>query len=513
MSNITLDEMVPLLTREAAARAGVLMSIFCLISLVFLITGFLWEKKYTSYVQLYVDDSNIIAPIIGTETVATRDQANVAKQELFAIDILDKILEEVGFVDVTTSPADREEAREDLTENTVVLNRNNQLLEIAYYYENPRIAFEVTSLYAELFLQKTMDSSTEETSDAFNFIINEVDTFRNKLEESERRLESFVSQHPGISATTGSNVNSRIIELQRDLEATSLLFAQADQRRRSLQRELDNESATLARNYQLGQTREQISRLQAEIDLLSLSYTDDYPDIIRLRQQIEDIKTQAEIRTSRLTGASEFAGSADLSPVYQQLRSELARTSAEADSQQSRMRQLTILLEKEIERAAETSRVERQLTELSRDYEINKLFYEDLLSQQENARLTMTLGAEKQGVLYRIHQPANFPARPNGLRFVHIVVAGILLATILPFVYLFVFLKLDPRIRTGSAITDLLELPLLTTVPHMAAPNEKPSFFSRPAAIAMTVCLVCSLYVVVFFIKYNREVAAGGAGL
>lgn len=68
----------------------------------------------------------------------------------------------------------------------------------------------------------------------------------------------------------------------------------------------------------------------------------------------------------------------------------------------------------------------------------------------------MTLGAEKQGVLYRIAQPANLPARPNGLRFVHIVAAGITLASILPFLYLFVFLKMDPRIRTASAVTDLL---------------------------------------------------------
>lgn len=174
------------------------------------------------------------------------------------------------------------------------------------------------------------------------------------------------------------------------------------------------------------------------------------------------------------------------------------------------MRQLQVLLEKEIERSTKTSQVERQLSELTRDYEINKKFYEDLLSQQENARLTMTLGAEKQGVLYRIHQPANFPARPNGLRFVHIVLAGIALATALPFIYLFVFLKVDPRIRTASAVTDVLELPLLTVVPHMVSPNEKTPLFHRPGAIMLTVGVMCALYVVVFIIKYNLEAGGGG---
>ncbi len=72
MSNITLDEMLPLLSREANARSGTLLSIFVAVSLVFLVTGFLWQKKYTSLLQLYVDDSNIVAPIIGTSSTVNR---------------------------------------------------------------------------------------------------------------------------------------------------------------------------------------------------------------------------------------------------------------------------------------------------------------------------------------------------------------------------------------------------------------------------------------------------------
>ncbi|MFK7893670.1 MAG: hypothetical protein AB8B63_22830 [Granulosicoccus sp.] len=516
MGSMTVDEIMPLMLREARSRAGTLLSIFCFVSLVFIAISFFWQKKYTSYVQLYVDDSAVIAPIIGTEPVATRDKANLAKQELFALDIVDRILDEVGYTSADTTPAERERARDELTENTIIVNRNNQLLEIAYYDDNPRKAFEVAGLYAELFLQKTMDSSTQETTEAFEFIISQVENYRNALEDSERRLESFQRQHPGISISLGNNVNTRIMELQRDLEQTSLLFAQADQRRKTLQRELRSESSTLVRDFQLGQTRQQITQLQAKIDELSLSYTDDYPDIVGLRRQIEDIKQQASSRNDQSgsasndqagfsLGGSTFSDSANFIPVYQQLRSDLARTSAEADSQQSRMEQLRVLLAKEVERSDRTSRVERELAELTRDYEINKKFFEELLSQQENARLTMSLGAEKQGVLYRLHQAANFPARPNGLRFVHIVLAGLVLAVILPFLLLFVFVKLDPRIRTASAITDQLSLPLLTTVPHLQAPNEKPSVLIRPAAILATVAIVCSLYIIVYAIKYRME--------
>jgi len=522
MSNITLDEMLPLLRREAFARSGTLLSIFVGISLVFMAIGFVWEKKYTSFVQLYVDDRNLVEPLLGTSGTAHRDKAKLAKQELFAHEILDKILYDIGYADSTTSPAELEELRDELRDATNVSNRNNQLLEVDFSHEDPKIAFETTRLYAELFLKKTMKSTNEETTEAFEFIIDQVDSYRDKLQDAEGRLERFRSANPGVTTLNGGNVNARIIELQRDYEQTSLAYAQMNQTRKSLRSQLENESVTLAQDYQMAQTRDQIAKLQAEIDLLSLSYTDDYPDIVRLRQQIEDIKIQAgnrarQAETKRNStvsvsfGRQSYAGAANLSPVYQQMRAELATSSAEADALQSRLRQIKVLMNNEIARSETSAKVERRLKELTRDYQINKDIYEGLLQKQESARITMTLGGEQQGVLYRVHQAANFPARPNGMRFVHLVFIGIVMASILPFAYLLAFLKLDPRIRTGSAVTDLLELPLLTIVPHMKAPKEKVPYFRRPIAIFITIAAVCAGYVVVFLIKLAIEAAGGGA--
>lgn len=524
MSNITLDEMLPLLRREAFTRSGTLLAIFVGISLFFMAIGFTWEKKYTSSVQLYVDDRNLVEPLMNTASTAHRDKAKLAKQELFAFEIIDEILDKVGFSDRTTSPAEREELRDELIDATTVSNRNNQLLEINYWHSDPKVAFQTTSLYAELFLKKTMKSTNEETSEAFEFILDQVDTYRTKLEDAERRLEAFRNKNPGVSALTGGNVTARIIQLQRDYDNTQLMFAGFDQTRKTLQAEIANESSTIARDYQMSQTRDQIGALQAEVDILSLSYTDDYPDIVRLRQQIEDVKTQATSRAARASsqgqgqssftvGRQTFNGAANLSPVYQQLRSDLARASAEAAANQSKLRQIKVLIEKEIARSETSVTAERILGELTRDYSINKDLYEGLLKKQESARITMTLGAEQQGVLYRVHQKANFPARPNGLRYVHVVIMGLLLASVLPFVYLALFLKLDPRIRTGSSITDVLELPLLTIVPHMTSPKEKVPHFRRPVAVFATIAAVCGLYVLVFVLKMAIEAASGGGSL
>lgn len=521
MSNITLDEWGPLLSREAAARRGTLLAIFATVALLFLLLAALWQKKYASYVQLHVDTQNAVQVVAGVETALEVNQANVARETLFSNDILDQVITEVGFVDSETSAIDREEIKKEIIQDTEIFNIDNQLLEIVFEHPDPKIAFQTTELLADLFLAKSVRSSSLETAEAFDFIVDQVETYRTKLEDAEARLESFRQQYPGISTSTEGNVDARIVELRRDMERANLKYSEFNQRRKSLERELASESSTMAIEYEASQTRNRVGELQSQIDLLRLSYTDDYPDIIRLKQQIQELIAAANDRQSNRDssggtqlinlGGSVYSGASNLNPVYQQLRSDLARVTAEAESQRSLGAQLQVMLDQEIKRASISGKVERELTELTRDYQIHKESYEDLLRKQEAARLSMTLSAANQGVLYRIQQPANFPVLPTGLRFMHLAAIGLFLGLVLPIFYLIAFLKLDPRIRTSSAVTDLLELPLLTTVPHMPQPNEKPSFFSRPISVVGVILLVVALYVLVAVIKYMMAMSSQGA--
>lgn len=520
MSNITLDEWGPLLSREATARRGTLLAIFAVIALLFLVTAFFWQKKYTSYVQLHVDTQNAVTTVTGVESALDINQASVARETLFGNDIMERILDDVGFASASTTAIERERLKEEIIQDTEIFNIDNQLLEIVFEHSDPKTAFETATLYADLFLTKSMATSSRETTDAFDFIVGQVETYRSKLEDAEGRLESFQQQYPGMSATTEGNVDARIVELRRNMEEANLQYAEFNQRRKSLERELRSESSTMAIQYEANQTRGRVDELQSQIDLLRLSYTDDYPDIIRLKQQIQELIANAANRSSTRNasdtasyslGGSVYQGSAGLNPVYQQLRSDLARVTAEAESQRSRGAQLKVMLDQEIKRSAVSGKVERELTELNRDYQINKDLYEDLLRRQESARLSMSLGAEKQGVLFSIQQAANFPVLPSGMRFMHIAAMGLVLGLLFPIFYLVVFLKVDPRIRTTSSVTDLLELPLLTTVPHMAQPNEKPSFFSRPSTVVGVVILIVALYILVAVIKYMMAISSQGA--
>lgn len=511
MSNITLEEMRPLLAREIKARRALLLMIFAITALVFLAVAFVWKKSYVSYAQIYVDDQRPVKTLLETDTGANADQANLAKEELFNSEIMNKILDGAGFADPSTGLAERERLVNEIRENTEVYNINNQLIEILFEHHDPAVAFKTTSMYADLFLEKAQKRAGEETTDNFELIIDQVETLRTKLEDSEARIQRFKGQYPGLGAVTENNVETRVVELRRELESTQLQAGQADRRVSSMQREVDSESSTLARDAATNQFRNRMYELQSQIDNLRLSYTDDYPDIVRLKQQLVD--TEQKMRSAANgTGGSSFGGGAT-SPVFQEMRRELSTAKANRDSLRAKQVELGVLLDKEVERSATTSIVEREYTELVRDYERTKLQYNDMAQALDDAQIAMVVSENKQGVLYRIAEAANFPQNPNGLRFIHIAAIGAILSVLLPFLYLFVFLKIDPRIRTTSSITEVLELPLLTTVPHMDRVRERKSWLSSTAGAVTVVASVFVIYVVVALIKFATATNLIGGGV
>ena len=113
-----------------------------------------------------------------------------------------------------------------------------------------------------------------------------------------------------------------------------------------------------------------------------------------------------------------------------------------------------------------------RLAELTRDYQINRDIYQDLLRRRENARVSMNLDRDRQGLTFKIQEPVTLPQSPVGPRFWHFVVGGMLIGVLLPMGLLLARLQFDPRIRIGSTIAMAHKVPIVTIVPHLWSPME-----------------------------------------
>jgi hypothetical protein len=113
-----------------------------------------------------------------------------------------------------------------------------------------------------------------------------------------------------------------------------------------------------------------------------------------------------------------------------------------------------------------------RLADLTRDNQINREIYQDLLRRRERARVSMSLDDDRQGVTFSIQDPATLPQAPKGPRFWHFVLGGFVLGVLVPFGLLFARMQLDPRVRIGDTIPKAHNVPVLATIPHLWTPDE-----------------------------------------
>jgi hypothetical protein len=163
-------------------------------------------------------------------------------------------------------------------------------------------------------------------------------------------------------------------------------------------------------------------------------------------------------------------------------------------------------LHSELERGKRVHGGEATLAELTRDYQVNRDIYQDLLKRRENARVSMNLDRDKQGLTIKIQEPPTLPLSPSGLRFLHFVIAAPLLGVILPLGLIYGRLRLDPRIRFGALISEKLKLPLLSAVPHLWTPIETQIIRREFQWMSLAVTGTALIFVVVIALRLMKMV-------
>ncbi|MGB0866739.1 MAG: XrtA system polysaccharide chain length determinant [Granulosicoccaceae bacterium] len=508
---MNIEETLAMFNREIIARRGTMVLAFMLIALAILASGWVYKAKYESTVTILADSSNIIKPLLeGTaEATEVTDRAEIAREVIFSRDIVDHVIRSNNLAQGITDPASVERVRLELYKNTVVADLPGNNFLIAYKNTDPLLAYNVTKQFGDLFLERSIKEQSRESNEAFDFIQNQVQVYREKLAGSEERLRDFRSRSGLGIVSNSQNIDQEIIELRRSIEKTELDLREAQAQEASLKNQLSGESASVVNVYRANKFQEQIGQLLNEIERLRLDYTDTYPDIVRLKQQIADLREMEERERSRPNGSlSQLARErASASPVYQQLKGQLAKATIAVETLRVRLNQKRSMLRKETDRASSNNNFGAQLADLKRDYQVNQEIYQDMLRRREQARVSMNLDEQQQGLSFRIQEPAVVPTIPKGLRFLHFLAGGLVLAVLLPLGLLFAYLNVDPKLRLPSTMQDSLGLPVLAVVPHYKGAHESSGMYRGKFVLTLAVLAVVAIYGIAGWVRITGGTA------
>lgn len=477
---LPLIELLPASLREMQRRLLTLVMLFVVISLISLAIAYSWPKQYYASTTILVSEDNIIRQLMEGRAVATSvyDRAAIAREVVFSRRVMDQTLVAGGWSASELDQAERDRLAKNIEGRTTIGSPRENLIRIEYWDTEPGRAQTVTASFAEQFMAESAEAKRRESREAYEFIAGQVSEYHNRLVRAEGRLKQFLESSEDAQPGSGREVTARVGELRRNLENWQMEQQELRSRMLTLQGQLGElGSDTQLDSYQ-NQLRSQIARLQSELDSQMLDLTPRHPDVVRTRHRIEALKEEMAAAADRIRRGEDSSRTLH-SPLHQELGSTQASVRREIAGYDARIRSGRALLADEIERGRRVADSDMELAELSRDHAVNQEIYADLLNRLENARLSMHMDETGNGLTFSVHEPAVEPARPSGLRFLHIAAGGLTAAFAMPLGLILLLVRLDPRVRSPQSLERAADLPLLVAMPRYWTDTDRRRWWIR----------------------------------
>lgn len=490
-----IESWIYALWKELQDHKGKVALVFAAVTFITVVVGFVWPKQYQASAVVFADDQNIIKPLLSGSAEVTKpdiDQAAIVRDRIFSNQILGQALVEAKWAKSATDLSALDPMIRTLRGGIVVTEVGKGHIKISYTSKKAGDAYVIASAITNAFIRDAAQTKSQESREAFTFIDNQVTTYKEQLQKSEDRLKEFKGQS---GALTGSS--SQINQLKSELSKLTLDMQVARARRDELQRQITQERQFAGRQSRVEGFRQRLSQAKSQLDALRLSYSDTYPDIVSLKQQIQDL--EGAISAAENQSAVSVDSNDTANPVYAKLRGDLADAEVNVRTLELQIASSKKMIEDEEGYGKKGAEYDAQLAELTRDYTVTKQLYEDMLGRKERARLSVALDVEGQGFNYKIKEPPEYPTVPVGLRFIHFFLLAPVIGLLAPLAILAAYIQLDPRVRFPGKLMDMLpeNVPLIAVIPHMITHSERRTNRSEWMGLAIFAGVVMIIYTVV----------------
>ena len=323
--------------------------------------------------------------------------------------------------------------------------RSSSLVDVSFATPSPQLSAQLADLWVTQFVQASIDRRFAATSDARKYLETRLNALRQNLEVSERALINYATSKGivTISSETDANGQTKTRTLVgSDIEAVSKALAEARQLRIAAEAELANTQTGAAQVNApaIGAMRQKRAEAAAELARLRTIFEEDYPAVVSLRAQVDNLDRSIATETARSTQGNREAYNAAVKRE-RDLEGELDRLTSDYNAQQRESIQMAIL---------------------QREVDSNRQLYDGLLQRYKEIGAS---GVGTNNIAVVDHaKVVDKPSSPSlGLNLLLALLAGGALAAAL----IFVLEKMDSSVRDPQEVVGRFGLPLLGAIPEV----------------------------------------------
>jgi polysaccharide chain length determinant protein (PEP-CTERM system associated) len=338
--------------------------------------------------------------------------------------------------------------------------------------DTARNAQGVCTALTSMFIEQNLRLRQEHSEVTTQFLVQELAAAKESLDEQDAKLAAFKSHHIGeLPDDEKTNLNL-LTGLTSQLDASTQALVRAQQDKTFTESLLSQQVAA----WQASQTGhdpetldKQLIALQAHLASLQSSYTEDYPDVIRAKNDIAVLQKKiadSEGKT-KAPGDSNVSKPAVEPAQIQQLRAQDHNDdlmiAAKAKEEEQIRKQINLYQE----RIQSSPAVEEQYKELTRGYQTALDSYNELQRKRDDSAMATNLERKQEGEQFRVLDPANLPEKPSFPNRPLFALGGLLGGLGLGIGIGFLLEMQDSSFKTERDVEFALHLPVLAMVPEI----------------------------------------------
>jgi len=385
-------------------------------------------KRYEAKSTIFIE-SNVIKNLVKGIAVSPsmEDRIRVLRYAMLSRDIVSKVL-----TDLDVDTKDTKEFEEKILsyqKYTQISVKGNDLFIASIRDPNPKFAMNYINTLVRRYVEENISSKREESYGANRFLNEQIVQFKEKLDKADEKIINFRREKGIYMAVDEGSLMKEIKELSKEIDNINVMRNQLMATKNITQTQLKNEDPmTVAFSRHSGSDNATITALENKMKQLLVKYTDNYPEVIKIKAEIEALKKQAEAKPKDApSGDTTEPEMSTMNPIYQQLKQTFLQTETEIDALDARKRQLSALIgrkESELRNIPEGKKI---LGDLEKERDSHKNIYEQLLTRVGQSEVSKEMEIEDKATTFRIVDPAVLPMKPVSPDRVKLIFIGIFL--------------------------------------------------------------------------------------
>ncbi|MDQ4088500.1 MAG: chain-length determining protein [Pseudomonadota bacterium] len=432
-------------------------------------------NSYEAKAKLFVQMQSILPTQVGITPDERQNQLLRLKQTLTSNENLVRVVRRTDLNSLVATESDLNSVVSKLRTRIQIIAQPDGMIEITSSSnvsgfsngQNARTAAATVQGLIDLFIEQNLSGDRRETGQSLQFLDEELRRRETQLQEAEQRRMEFEQRFMGLLPGEGSIIQ-RMSAARAELANIEQQIVAAQGAVNAVRGQLNATPQNLpgvpeAQTSAAGQ----MAGLEAQLNQnLARGWTEQHPDIVALRQQIARLRPYAAAeRRGGSTGTP--------NPSYFSLRAMLAEREAQLNAMLTRRNQLQSDLAQLSSRQATEPGLAAEQTRLTRDYDVLKQQYDQLLANREQVRLRSDVQTRTTPLTVQVVEPPSVPAVPAAPNRPVFLTLVLFLAAAAGIAAAFIAGQLQTTFPTQNRLAAVTGLPVLGTLSEVVMPAER----------------------------------------